>query len=256
MPRFAADLSLMFTEVEPIARIQAALDAGFEAVEMQFVYDLPLAEMERETVRTGVTWNILNIAVGAGVTMGPLVAAAPGMKAEFRANLEAAVAYAEATRPENFVIPAYRPPDGVDRTEALAAFKENLWDAAERFQELGIRTLIEPLNPDFRPQSLLTTSAGAVAVIAEVGHPNLGLEYDIFHMAVTEGDLIANIEKHLPLIGNIQFADVPGRGEPGSGDIDFPGLFAALDAMGYEHWTAAEYVPTGPTLETLGWMGD
>ncbi len=156
------------------------------------------------------------------------------------------------------VVPAYTPPDGVSKSEALPVFSENMEIASEALAALGIPVLIEALNPDIRPNSLLTTTNEVKAFIDEIGHPNLGIEYDAYHCYVTEGctsagDMAATIETHLDLIGNIQIADVPGRNEPGTGTIDHDALFGALDKMGYDKWVAAEYEPSGGTLETLGW---
>ena len=259
MPKFSANLTMMFTENDdPVARIGDAADAGFGAVEYIFIYDLDAKAIGRAMEAAGVAMSVINIAVGEGVKMGPLVAAAPGQRAAVLENLEAAKGYCGALRPTGLVVPAYTPPDGVSKAEALPVFTENMEIAAEALAEIGIPVLIEALNPDIRPNSLLNTTAEVKAVIDEIGHPNLGIEYDAFHCYVTEGcasadDMAATIEEHLGLIGNIQIADVPGRGEPGTGSIDHDALFAALDRMGYDKWVAAEYVPSGATLETLGW---
>ncbi|MEE2761083.1 MAG: TIM barrel protein [Pseudomonadota bacterium] len=259
MPKFSANLTMMFTENDdPVARIRDAAEAGFGAVEYIFIFDLDVGAIGRAMEDAGVAMSVINIAVGEGVQMGPLVAAAPGKRAAFEENLEVAKRYCDVLRPTGLVVPAYTPPDGVSKAEALPVFSENMGFAAEAMAGIGIPVLIEALNPEIRPNSLLNTTQEVKAVIDEVSHPNLGIEYDAYHCYVTEGctsadGMAATIEAHLDLIGNIQIADVPGRNEPGTGTIDHDTLFAALDAMGYDNWVAAEYEPSGATLESLGW---
>lgn len=254
MPRFAANISTMFTELEPLARIQAAKDAGFDGVEYQFIHDLDVDDLVRETEKTGVTWTVQNIAMGLNATVGPSVVATPGFHDEAMANLEAARVYAAALKPLFFVMPAMGPMEGVANGIARHTMAQYMKIAGDMFGELGIRVLIEPMNPEFRPGAVVTTTAEALALIEMADHPNLAIEYDTFHMYATEGkDMAATVKILLPQIGHIQFADVPGRGEPGSGEIDFPGFFKAVDDMGYDGWFAGEYNPTGPTLDTLGW---
>lgn len=255
MLKFSANVSMMFSEYEdPIARIQPAKDAGFGAVEYLFVYDMSLDDMAREQERTGMAWSVINIAVGEGVKHGPLVAAAPGKQDAWRENVAAALPYCQALKPAGLVIPAYTPPDGVSKAEALPIFKESLKYAGDAFGDIGTKVLVEPLNPEIRPNSLLETSDETMALLDEVGHPNVGLEYDAYHMYATdEGEMADTVEKYLPHIGNIQIADYPDRHEPGTGEVDYQAFLAALDRMGYDQWVACEYIPSGATVETLGW---
>lgn len=255
MLKFSANLTMMFTETKDVIdRIAVAKSAGFDAVEMIFIYDQSIDRLVAETERNEVSWSVVNIAVGEGVKMGPLVAAAPGKEAAFRENLAASKKYCEALKPEALVVPAYTPPDGVSKEQALPVFKENMRIAAEEMAEIGIPVIIEALNPEIRPNCLLTTSAEVMAVVEELGHPNLGMEYDQYHMYGTEGKMEETVEKYLSYIGNIQIADIPGRGEPGSGEVDFDRFLSALDRMGYDKWVALEYVPTGDSHETLKWL--
>jgi hydroxypyruvate isomerase len=259
MLKFSANLTMMFNENgDPVARIADAADAGFGAVEYIFIYDMDAGQIRRAMDAAQVEMSVVNIAVGEGVKMGPLVAAAPGKRQAFLENLEAAKEYCAALSPAGLVVPAYTPPDGVSKSDALPVFKENMKIAADELGEIGIPVLIEALNPKIRPNSLLTTTAEVKQVIDEIGHPNLGIEYDAYHCYVTEGcasaeEMAATVEAHLDLIGNIQIADVPGRNEPGTGEIDHDAFFAALERMGYDKWVAAEYEPSGGTLDTLGW---
>ncbi|MBT7955335.1 MAG: TIM barrel protein [Rhodospirillaceae bacterium] len=255
MLKFSANIGMMFNEIEdPVARIQAAQDAGFAAVELLFVYDIPVEDLVAETERTGILWSVVNIAVGEGIQMGPLVAAAPGKEAAFRENLAAAKKYCAALKPTGLVVPAYTPPDGVSKADALPVFKDNMRIAAEEMSDLGIPVIIEALNPEHRPNSLLTTTAEVMSVVEELNHPNLGIEYDAFHMYGTEGHMEETVEKYLSYIGNIQIADVPGRHEPGTGEVDYDSFLNTLDRIGYDKWVALEYMPAGGTLEGLTWL--
>ena len=255
MLKFSANISMMWTEItNPIDRIKAAKNAGFNAVELIFIYDLSLEELIAETERSSVAWSVVNIAVGEGIKMGPLVAAAPGKESAFRENLEASIRYCKKLKPEALVIPAYTPPDGVSKKEAMPVFKENMRIAADEMGTIGIPVIIEALNPEFRPGSLLTTSKEVMEVVYELEHPNLGMEYDAYHMYGTEGKMEETVEKYLPYIGNIQIADIPGRGEPGSGEVNYDQFLSTLERIGYDKWVALEYTPTGDTVKTLEWI--
>ena len=255
MLKFSANITMMFNEItDPIERITAAKKAGFNAVEFIFIYDMPIASLVAATEKNEVDWSVVNIAVGEGVKMGPLVAAAPGKERAFRENLAAAKDYCVALKPSALVVPAYTPPDDVSKKEALPIFKENMRIAAEEMSDIGIPVIIEALNPEIRPNSLLTTTEEVMGIIEQIGHPNLGIEFDAYHMYSTEGHMEETVTKYLPYIGNIQIADVPGRGEPGTGEIDYDSFLSTLDRIGYEKWVALEYVPTGDTVKTLEWI--
>ncbi len=257
MLKFAANLTLMFSEEpDPLARIPLAAQAGFGAVEYMFVYDLPAKGIRREMERAGVACSVVNIPIAEGATYGPAAVASPGQQAAFRENVALAVDYCRALEPSGLVIPAYPPADGVGRAAALATMRENLPYVGDALGALGIPVLLEAFNPEIRPGALLTTTEETMALIDAVGHPNIRLEYDAFHMHATEADMAASVEKYLALIDNIQIADYPGRGEPGSGEIDYQAFLAALERFGFDKWVACEYEPTGPTLETLGWAGN
>jgi hydroxypyruvate isomerase len=254
MLKFAANLSMMFTEEkDPVARIRKAAEAGFGAVEYMFIYDLPADRLRREKDRVGVEWSVVNIPVAEGVKYGPAAAATPGHEAAFRENVAVALEYCRALDPAGLVIPAYPPAKGVSRSAALSTFKANLPHAGDALGGVGIPVLIEAFNPAIRAGALLTTTEEVMEIIDALGHPNIRLEYDAYHMHVTEADMAKTVEKYLALIDNVQIADFPGRGEPGTGEIDYQAFLAALERMGFDKWVACEYEPTGPTLETLGW---
>ena len=234
MLKFSANVSMMFTEEpDPLKRINLAKDAGFGAAEFLFVYDMDVDDLAAAYDNSGMDCSVINVAVGEGIKMGPLVAAAPGKEAAWRENVAAAVPYCQAIQPTAFVIPATTIPEGVNRADARAVFQDNLKHVADVMGEIGTQVIVEPLNPAIRENAMLTTSDETMALLDEIGHPNLGLEYDAYHMHVTEGNIAEKVQKSLPQIGNIQIADVPGRHEPGTGNIDYDTFLRALDTMGY-----------------------
>ena len=255
MLKFSANVSMMFTEEpDPLKRINLAKEAGFGAAEFLFVYDMDVDDLAAAYDNAGMDCSVINVAVGEGIKMGPLVAAAPGKEAAWRENVAAAVPYCQAIQPTAFVIPATTIPEGVNRADARAVFQDNLKHVADVMGEIGTQVIVEPLNPAIRENAMLTTSDETMALLDEIGHPNLGLEYDAYHMHVTEGNIAEKVQKYLPQIGNIQIADVPGRHEPGTGNIDYDTFLRALDTMGYANWVACEYTPAGSTADGLVWL--
>jgi len=258
MPRFAANISLLFGEYPLLDRPSAAADAGFGAVEMQFPYDVPAADLARAAERAGMPFALINLPVGDLLSGGPGLAAIAGREGQFRAAVAEAKLYVQALKPAAVNVLAGWPPAEIDydRASCLAALAGNLRYAAAAMAPFGTRVVTEPINTIDRPRSLVSTSAAALAVLDAAGHANLGLQYDVYHMTLMEGGVIEALPRLMPRIGHIQFADVPGRHEPGSGAIDFAAVFAAIDASGYAGWVGAEYVPRGSTAGTLGWLRD
>ena len=255
MPRFAANISMLFAERDWLDRPAAAAAAGFEAIEIQFPYDRPAEDWRRAIEAAGLAVSVLNLPVGDMLTGGPGLAATPGRKAEFRRAVETARGVAAALRPGNVnVLAGYPERHGFERARCLETLAENLLVAADAMGEIGIGVVVEAVNAVDRPGFLLTTSAEALEAVDMAGHGNLALEHDLYHMDIMEGGLIPRLAEIVGRIGHVQFADNPGRHEPGTGAIDFPAVFAALDRLGYEGWTAAEYRPSRRTEETLGWM--
>jgi len=256
MPRFAANISLLFTEYPLLDRPSAAADAGFGAVEMQFPYDVPVADLLRATERAGIGFALFNLPVGDLLSGGPGLAAIAGREGQFRAAVAEAKLYVQALKPGAVNVLAGWPPVEIeyDRTASLAALAGNLRYAAAAMAPLGARVVTEPINTIDRPRSLLSTSSAALEVLDAAGHANLGLQYDVYHMTLMEGDVLAALPRLMPCIGHIQFADVPGRHEPGTGEIDFTAVFAAIDSSGYRGWVGAEYAPSGKTTDSLAWL--
>lgn len=255
MPRFSANISMLFAERAWLDRPAAAAAAGFGAIEIQFPYDRPADDWRRAIEAAGLAVSVINLPVGDMLAGGPGLAATPGRQAEFRAAVETARDVASALRPANVnVLPGYPERHGHERGRCLDTLAENLRLAADIIGGIGVGTVVEAVNTVDRPGFLLSNSEQALDVIDRAGHDNLALEHDLYHMDIMEGRLIARLEEIASRIGHVQFADNPGRHEPGTGTIDFPAVFAALDRLGYGGWTAAEYLPSRTTEETLGWM--
>ena len=254
MLRFSANISMLFTEHVLLDRIAAAADAGFGAVEIQFPYDLAADDLARAKERAGIEVSLFNIGVGNLERGGPGLAAMPGRAADFKNAVAQARDYAEALSPLNVNVLAGRPPAEMGRTRCLHQLTDNLCLAAEVFAEIGVGVTLEAVNTRDRPGYLISTSAEALRMIERAGHPNLGLEHDLYHMQIMEGDLVPTLTRLIGRIGNIQFADTPGRGAPGTGEINFPFVLEAVDRLDYEGWMGAEYVPRGPTADSLGWL--
>ena len=255
MPRFSANISMLFAERDWLDRPAAAAAAGFEAIEIQFPYDRPAGAWQRAIEAAGLAVSVVNVPVGDMLDGGPGLAATPGRQADFRRAAETARDVAAALRPRNVnVLSGFPELHGYARERCLATLAENLRVAADLMGGIGIGAVVEAVNTVDRPGFLLSTSDQALEAIDRAGHPNLSLEHDLYHMEIMEGRLIARLGEILPRIGHIQFADHPGRHEPGTGAIDYPAVFTALDRLGYDGWAAAEYVPSRVTEETLGWM--
>lgn len=255
MPRFSANLSMLFTEHGFLDRFDAAARAGFEAVEYVSPYDHPPEAVAARLEKNGLTQVLFNLPAGdwGGGERG--IAVLPDRVEEFRRGVDTAIGYAKALDCAQLNCLAGIAPPDTDREVLEATLVDNLSYAAARLQEAGIRLLVEPINQRDIPGFFLTTSRQTMAIIDRVGSDNLFLQYDIYHMQVMEGDLARTIEANLARIAHIQIADNPGRHEPGTGEINYPFLFAHLDRIGYGGWVGAEYKPSHGTEAGLRWFG-
>jgi hydroxypyruvate isomerase len=254
MPRLAANLSLLFPELDFRDRFAAAARAGFRYVEYQFPYAFGTPESVAECARkAGVEVVLHNFPQGDGERGERGIACLPGREAEFHEHLELAVRYARAAGCRRLHCPAGIAPQARGGDGAHGTFVANLRGAARRLAAEGMELLIEPINVRTLPGYFLTRSAQAIEVLDEVAEPNARLQYDMFHMQIMEGDLASTIERLLPRIGHMQLADVPGRNEPGTGEINFDFLLSHIDRIGYAGWIGCEYNPRGDTLEGLKW---
>lgn len=252
-PQFAANLTLLFTEVPFLARFEAAAAAGFAAVECQFPYAVPAGVLKDELAAHALRLMLLNLPAGdwAGGERG--IGCHPDRVDEFQAGVGQALAYAEALDCPALNCLAGLLPTGVTEAVARTTLVANLAFAATATAAVGRTLLVEPINGHDVPDFFLRRTEDAVALIQEVGAPNLRLQLDLYHAAREGEDLVATIDRFGALIGHVQVADVPGRHEPGTGAIDFPAAFAALDRAGYTGWVGCEYNPRGATVEGLVW---
>ena len=254
MPRFSANLSTLFREHAPPDRPRAAAEAGFRCIEMQFPYDLDRGSFAAAVRDHGLAVSVINLPAGTFMTGGAGDAAVPGREGDFRAAVEAALPWAAALKTENVNVLAGAPAPEHGRDACLETLAENLRHAAAAFADIGVRVVVEAINDTDRPGFLLPRAEDALAVIDRAGHPNLSLQLDLYHAAMTGEDPAESVARHISRTGHIQFADAPGRHEPGTGAIDFDAAFAAIDAAGYAGWVAAEYFPAGRTEDGLGWL--
>lgn len=250
--QFSANLSLLFAEHDFLDRFGAAARAGFKGVEFHFPYEHDKAVLAEVLLTSGVETALFNLPGGnwAGGERG--IACLPSRKAEFQDGVGLAIEYAEALGCTRLNCLAGIP-DGA-QGKAIDTLVDNLKFAAAVTQRAGIRLLLEPLNTRDNPGFLIATTTQAMQVIDAVGSKNLQLQYDIYHAQVMEGDLARTLETLLPHIGHIQIADNPGRHEPGTGEINFPFLFARLEQLGYAGWIGCEYKPSGQSEASFGWL--
>ena len=254
MPRFSANLSMLFGEHEFLDRFDAAARAGFRGVEYIGPYDHPPEVVAARLKKNGLSQVLFNLPAGDWAHGERGIAILPDRIDEFRRGVETAITYAKALGCGQVNCLAGIVPQGVDRHMLEAVFIGNLVFAAQRLKEAGIRLLIEPINHRDIPGFFINTSRGGLDIIDRVASDNLWLQYDIYHMQIMEGDLARTIEANLGRIAHIQIADNPGRHEPGTGEINFPYLYAHLDRLGYAGWVGAEYRPKAGTVEGLGWF--
>jgi 2-dehydrotetronate isomerase len=254
MPRFAANLSLMYTEVPFLDRFAAAARDGLTAVEFLFPYEHSATEIVARLQDHNLTQALFNLPPGDWEAGDRGMACHPGREAEFAAGLERALAYAQATGCQRLHAMAGLIPVGVSPEQARATYVANLRQAAERCAPLGITLLIEPINTRDMPGYFLNFQQQAHDILAEIGAPNLKVQMDWYHCQIMEGDLTRRLEKHFSGVGHIQIAGVPDRHEPDQGEVNFPHLFDRLDALGYEGFVGCEYRPRAGTSEGLGWL--
>ena len=250
MPRFAANLAYLFTEYPDMERFAAAAAAGFTAVELRFPYDLPPTAVKAELQRHGLAVLGLNTASGRAGEFG--LAAVPGREREFAAQFQQALDYIVAIGGRAVHCLAGKvPPE--QRPAAERTFISNLSAAAGKAADKNITLLIEPINLRDRPDYFLSRPEQAADIIQKIGQSNVRIQFDFYHAQIMGGDLITRFQKHLPLVGHVQIAAVPSRHEPDEGEINYPAIYAALDALGYAGFVAAEYTPRGRTEDGLGW---
>ena len=254
MPRFAANISMMFTELPFLDRFEAAAHAGFTAVEFLFPYDFPAADIAERLKASGLKQVLFNAPPGDWAKGERGQAALPGRQAEFREGFKKALDYAAALSCPRIHVMSGLAPAGVAHDTMTAVLATNLAWAAEQAAPAGVKCVIEPINHRDIPGFFLNTTDQAAAIIAAVGPEAVGMQFDLYHCQITEGDLVKTVEKHLALIAHMQVADNPGRNEPGTGEVNWPYVFGRIDALGFRGWIGCEYRPAGETTAGLGWF--
>lgn len=255
MPRFSANISTLFTDVDLPERFARAAAAGFRGVEIQFPYAWDKAMLAERAQAAGVEVVLTNLPAGDFSTGVRGIACLPSKVSEFRDGVGLGIEYARALGVARMNCLAGLVPPKVADERLRETFLSNIRYAAGELGRHGIQLVIEPINTRSMPGFWLRHSGQAIALIAEAGVPNIAVQYDFFHMQIMEGDLSRTVEDILPHIGHIQFADVPARNEPGTGELNFDHLFDVLDRIGYTGWVGAEYMPSLPrTEDTLGWL--
>src|SRR4051794_34539690 len=253
MPKFCANLSMMFTERPFLERFAAARAAGFTAVEYLFPYDFPADDVRRALDGAGLGQQLFNMPPGDWAAGERGLATLPDRRGEFEAGVDQALSYAAALDCPRLHAMAGIPRD-VPPDRAHATYIENLRYAADRLAERGLTLLIEPINTRDMPGFFLSTTTQARAIVEEVGAPNLRIQFDLYHAQIMEGDLATRLKDLLPLTGHIQVAGVPERYEPDIGEVNYPYLFDLLDRLGYDGWIGCEYRPRAGTEAGLGWF--
>jgi hydroxypyruvate isomerase len=257
MPRFAANLTFMFTEVPFLDRFALAAQSGFRAVEFAFPYEHAPETIAALLAQHGLEQVLFNLPPGNWDAGDRGLAAMPGREDEFRAGVALALRYARALKcPRLHAMAGALPnePHAAARARCRATYVENLRYAAAAMAAEGVTLLIEPISTRIIPGYLLERQDDAHALRAEAGHPALKVQMDIYHAQLVEGDIATKIAQWLPHIGHIQIAGVPERYEPDIGEINYGYVFERLDALGYAGWIGCEYKPRTTTVEGLGWM--
>jgi len=254
VPRFSANLSMLFTEVPFLNRFAAAARCGFRGVEYVSPYDHPPEQLAELLRRNQLAQVLFNMPAGDWAKGDRGIACQPQRIGEFQDSVATAIRYALALgAPQVNCLAGIRPPE-VPREVAEDTFAANLRFAAAEFRPAGILLLAEPINFHDIPGFLLNRSAQAMAIFDRAGSDNLKLQYDIYHMQRMEGELALTIERLLPRIAHFQIAGNPGRTEPDRGEINYPHLFRLIDRLGYTGWIGAEYKPVSRTEVGLGWL--
>ena len=255
MLRFSANLSLLFTELPMLERFGAARECGFQGIEIQFPYETPAEHIKAQIDLTGLELVLINVPAGDLMNGGEGLASVPSKRQDFLAAVNKAAEYADILRPKLInVLPGCC--FEIKRFDQyMETFTSNLIHAANVFLDQGIKVVFEAVNTKDMPGFLIHNGEQLVQVLEDLNHSNVYLQYDIYHMHTMGEDHLAFFQRYSERVGHIQFADAPGRHQPGTGHIDFVSLFKAIDASGYNGWLGAEYRPSVPTRDSLDWFG-
>lgn len=250
MPRFCANLKWLFTELPFLDRFDAAARAGFRAVEYASPYEHPASEIRARLRACDLRQVLFNTPAGGASGM----ACIPARRQEFRDSVKKALDYAaELDCGLVHLMAGIVPPD-LNRDTAAAAYASSVAWAADQVSPGGVKFVLEPINHHDVPGFFLRTQEEGAAVIEAIGHDRIGLQFDIYHCQVAQGDVTRRMEILMPLIAHMQLADVPGRNEPGTGEIAWDYVLRRIDELGYAGWVGCEYRPARETVAGLGWL--
>ena len=254
MPRFAANLTMMFNEVPFLQRFAAAAGAGFHAVEFLFPYDYPAKDIKAGLDQHQLAVALFNMPAGNWTAGDRGLACDPASVARVREGVATAIEYAKALDCPRIHLMAGLRPRGASEGDMYDTYLENVRYAAAELAKHDMTLLLEAINTRDMPGFYLNTSRQAFELMDVADAPNVRFQYDVYHMQIMEGDLATTLKNHLARIGHIQIADPPARNEPGTGEINYPFIFDWLDQIGYAGWVGCEYRPTSTTTDGLGWM--
>ena len=254
MPRFAANLSMMYLEQDFFERFGAAAKDGFKGVEFPFPYAYPAADIRARLSEHGLTQALFNAPPGNWNAGERGLASLPGREDEFKKSVASALEYARVLGNERVHLMAGLIQPGEERARHRETYVRNLAYAAKQAAAAGVSVVIEPINTRDIPGFFLNRQDEAHAICAEVGAPNLKVQMDFYHCQIVEGDLAMKLRKYSAGVGHIQIAGVPGRQEPDLGEINYPYLFGLMDELDYAGWVGCEYRPRAGTSAGLGWL--
>jgi hydroxypyruvate isomerase len=254
MPKFAANLTMLFTELPFLDRFEAAARSGFRAVEYMFPYAEDVDGIAKALAELRLTQVLFNLPAGDWAAGDRGIAVDPGRREEFRSGVARAVDLARRFRCTRLNCLVGRRSEALSSAEQWRCLADNLRHAAAELAGHGITLLVEPVNTDDIPGFFLSTSSETIRLLDEIDAPNARLQYDVYHMQRMEGNLTQTMRQLAGRIGHVQIADAPDRHEPGTGEINFSFLLPRLDAQGYEGYVGLEYRPSGPTAESFGWV--
>lgn len=254
MPRFAANLSMMYTEHPFLERFAAAARDGFKAVEYLFPYEFDAAELKARLADNGLVQALFNAPPGDWAAGERGFAALPGREDEFRRAVDTALEYARTIGNDKLHVMAGLVPADADRAALRDTYLRNLAYAADAARAAGLLVVIEPINTRDMPGYFLNRQDDAQAICRDVGAPNLRVQFDCYHCQIVEGDVTMKLKRDFAGIGHIQIAGVPDRHEPDLGELNYPYLFEQIDALGYDGWIGCEYRPKAGTSDGLGWL--
>ena len=254
MPKFCANLSMLYTEVDFMSRFELAAKSGFKGVEYLFPYAFDKQDIADCLKKYGLTQVLHNLPAGDWDAGERGIACHPDRISEFKDGVEKAIAYATALECKQINVLAGIVPENADLELVEKTFVDNLRFAAKQLKAHGIKLLVEAINTRDIPGFYVTSTQQTIDLINATGSDNIFVQYDIYHMQIMEGDLAPTIKQNLAQISHVQLADNPGRHEPGTGEINYPFLFNYLDDIGYDGWIGCEYKPATSTIEGLGWI--